>query len=122
MRSLDSIQKTVLHLLAYTRGGKSHSAEDLMSWRSPSRFEFLVSDLVTSAGGRSELPEKQVEIAVQKLGYTWDEGIKRALATGLKPYGITMSTEDYEAPDYSTPTRETLLKGSKIRKLKGKSW
>lgn len=122
-RTLDSIQKTALRLLAYTKGGRNRKAEDLASWRTPARFEFLVSDLVTAAGGRSELPEKQAAVISQKLGYTWDDEIKKALSVGLAAYGITLSSEDYSQPDYSTPSREQLLSASKrVDRIKGKPW
>jgi hypothetical protein len=98
--------------MAYTQGGPLRTAEDLSSWRAPGRFEFLISDLVTAAGGRSSLPEDQAKTISQKLGYTWDDSIKGSIETALAQYGVALSSEKYESPNYSTPSREKILKGS----------
>jgi hypothetical protein len=121
--TMQDIRRTVLRLMAYTRGRSIRTAEDLSSWRAPGRFDFLISDLVTAAGGRSSLPEEQAKSISQKLGYTWDDSIRGSIETALAQYGVSLSNEKYQNPDYSTPSREKLLKGSlNVRRLKGRSW
>lgn len=122
-QSLEDIQKTVVHLLAYTRGGRVRKAEDLAT-KHPIRIEFLVSDILTMAGGRSEFPEARAKYMAEKEQFTWTEGLKSALATSLAAVGITLTPESWTPPDYSTPTRKKIMEGSdkKVRRLKGKPW
>lgn len=118
-KSLDRVRKTMARLLQFM-GAQSRHGEDLSSWRTPGRLDFLVQSIVTDAGGKTEIAEKEVQHKAQKMGYSWDTGLRDTLASRLSSYGISLSGDEFQAPDYTPKSRNELLKASNKTQIRGR--
>jgi len=124
---IKQVQGTLVKLMAYMQ--KRRTASDPGDYRTTGRFDVLVQSLRVEAGfyPKSEIPlERAKEITEGTYAFEWDDAFERRLLTALSAYGIGFSDVDYKKKDYSTPTREELLKASRNRKpvkvIAGKHW
>ena len=128
-KELQKLRKTamkIVSMLDENSPARKAGGVDMAPYQSPARNDFIVWHALELFGGTGGIPLAALQDECLKAGYTWDDTMRQMFDARLKAYGMRVTDDDWKQPDYSTPTRERLVKGEEIRRqvnrLVGKFW